>query len=207
LRPPVFEGVDYAVKRTFDLVISSLLLLLLSPVLLAIAVAVKLSSRGPVIYRSVRPGMAGIPFSCLKFRTMREHAEHAQDDLEAFNELSGALFKIRNDPRLTPAGRILRRFSLDELPQLVNVIRGEMSLVGPRPEQLDLVERYASEHQFRLAVKPGITGPMQVYGRGELTFEERLAVEREYVENLSLVRDFRILLLTLPAVFGRRGAY
>jgi undecaprenyl-phosphate galactose phosphotransferase len=104
-------------------------------------------------------------------------------------------------------GRLLRRTSIDELPQLINVLRGEMSIVGPRPEQLDLVDRYAPEHQFRLQIKPGITGPMQVYGRGELTFDERLAVEREYVENLSLARDLRILVMTLPAVFGRRGAF
>jgi lipopolysaccharide/colanic/teichoic acid biosynthesis glycosyltransferase len=117
------------------------------------------------------------------------------------------MFKLRADPRVTRVGRLLRRTSLDELPQLINVLRGEMSIVGPRPEQLDLVERYAPEHRFRLQVKPGITGPMQVYGRGELTFDERLAVEREYVENLSLARDIRIVLMTLPAVFGRRGAF
>jgi undecaprenyl-phosphate galactose phosphotransferase len=117
------------------------------------------------------------------------------------------MFKLPNDPRVTRVGRLLRKTSIDELPQLVNVLRGDMSIVGPRPEQLDLVERYEPEHQFRLSVKPGLTGPMQVYGRGELTFAERLAVEREYVENLSLTRDFRIVLLTLPAVFGRRGAF
>ena len=133
LRPPVFEGIDYALKRTFDLVLSTIGLIVFSPVLLAIALSVKLSSRGPVIYRSVRPGMAGKPFSCFKFRTMREHADQVQADLEPLNEKSGALFKIRHDPRLTRIGRVLRRFSLDELPQLVNVVRGEMSLVGPRP--------------------------------------------------------------------------
>jgi lipopolysaccharide/colanic/teichoic acid biosynthesis glycosyltransferase len=117
------------------------------------------------------------------------------------------MFKLKADPRVTRVGRLLRRTSVDELPQLVNVLRGEMSIVGPRPEQLDLVERYAPDQLFRLRVKPGITGPMQIYGRGELTFDERLAVEREYVENLSLVRDFRIVLMTLPAVIGRRGAF
>src|SRR5207253_3605347 len=121
------------VKRTFDLVLSLVGLILLSPLLLAIAAAVKLSSRGPVIYRSVRPGIGGRPFACFKFRTMREHADQIQDDLESLNEKTGALFKIREDPRLTPVGRFLRRFSLDELPQLANVVRGEMSLVGPRP--------------------------------------------------------------------------
>ena len=131
LRPPVFDGIDYALKRTFDLVLSTLGLILLAPVLLAIAASIKVSSRGPAIYRSVRPGMAGKPFFCFKFRTMREHADQVQDDLESLNEQSGALFKIRRDPRLTKIGRFLRRFSLDELPQLVNVVRGEMSLVGP----------------------------------------------------------------------------
>jgi lipopolysaccharide/colanic/teichoic acid biosynthesis glycosyltransferase len=124
-----------------------------------------------------------------------------------FDELADPMFKLRADPRVTRVGLVLRRTSIDELPQLINVLRGEMSIVGPRPEQLELVERYAPEHQFRLQVKPGITGPMQVYGRGELTFDERLAVEREYVENLSLARDIRIVLMTLPAVFGRRGAF
>jgi lipopolysaccharide/colanic/teichoic acid biosynthesis glycosyltransferase len=142
----------------------------------------------------------------LKFRTMVKNAEALLPDLVPFDELADPMFKLKADPRVTRVGRLLRRTSLDELPQLANVLRGDMSIVGPRPEQLDLVERYLPEHQFRLDVKPG-TGPMQVYGRGELTFEERLAVEREYVENLSLARDVRIVLMTLPAVLGKRGAY
>src|SRR6476646_260833 len=128
-------------------------------------------------------------------------------ELVPLEELDTPMFKLKADPRVTRVGRLLRRTSIDELPQLLNVLRGEMSIVGPRPEQLDIVQRYAPEHQFRLEVKPGINGPMQVYGRGELTFEERLAVEREYVENLSLARDIRIVLMTLPAVLGKRGAY
>src|SRR5205823_12180441 len=147
LRPPVFQGIDYAVKRTFDLVLSTVGLVAYSPCLLIIAIAVKLSSSGPVIYRSVRPGMAGKPFYCFKFRTMREHAEQIQDDLEPLNEQSGALFKIRQDPRLTRVGRLLRRFSLDELPQLVNVVRGEMSLVGPRPLPTRDFERLEDWHK------------------------------------------------------------
>jgi lipopolysaccharide/colanic/teichoic acid biosynthesis glycosyltransferase len=123
------------------------------------------------------------------------------------DELEQPMFKLRRDPRVTPVGRFLRRTSLDELPQLFNVLRGDMTLVGPRPEQLELVERYGPEHQFRLSVKPGLTGPMQVYGRGELTFDERLAVEREYVENLSMRRDLRIMLLTFAAVFRGKGAF
>ena len=133
LRPPVFDGFDYAVKRSFDFIVALLLILVLSPLLLLIAVAVALSSRGPVIYRSMRPGIGGEPFPCLKFRTMRSDSDQMQADLESLNEASGALFKIRHDPRLTPIGRFLRRYSLDELPQLFNVIAGQMSLVGPRP--------------------------------------------------------------------------
>jgi lipopolysaccharide/colanic/teichoic acid biosynthesis glycosyltransferase len=125
----------------------------------------------------------------------------------SLDALAEPVFKLREDPRITPLGRLLRRTSLDELPQLVNVLRGDMSLVGPRPEQLEVVALYRPEHMFRLEVKPGLTGPMQVYGRGELTMEERLAVERDYVENVSIGRDMRILLLTIAVVLRGDGAY
>jgi exopolysaccharide biosynthesis polyprenyl glycosylphosphotransferase len=207
LRPPVFEGIDYALKRTFDLVVSTITLFLLSPVLLAIAVAVKLSSKGPVLYRSVRPGMAGKPFSCFKFRTMREHAEQIQADLEPLNEQTGALFKIRNDPRLTSVGRFLRRFSLDELPQLVNVIRGEMSLVGPRPLPMRDFERLEEWHKKRYLVLPGITGLWQVSGRSELDFDDLVRLDFLYLERWSVFLDLTILLKTIPAVLSRRGAF
>jgi exopolysaccharide biosynthesis polyprenyl glycosylphosphotransferase len=207
LRPPVFEGVQYAVKRTFDLSLATVALLLVCPVLLAIAVAVKLSSRGPVIYRSMRPGMAGRPFRCFKFRTMREHADQIQDDLEPLNELSGALFKIREDPRLTPVGRLLRRFSLDELPQLVNVLRGEMSLVGPRPLPMRDFERLEDWHKKRYLVLPGITGLWQVSGRAELDFDDLVRLDFLYLERWSILLDLSILLKTIPAVLTRRGAY
>jgi exopolysaccharide biosynthesis polyprenyl glycosylphosphotransferase len=207
LRPPVFEGIDYALKRTFDLVVSSVTLLLLSPVLLAIAAAVKISSRGPVIYRSVRPGQAGKPFSCFKFRTMREHADQIQADLEPLNEQTGALFKIRRDPRLTPVGRLLRRFSLDELPQLVNVIRGEMSLVGPRPLPMRDFERLEEWHKKRYLVLPGITGLWQVSGRSELDFDDLVRLDFLYLERWSVFLDLSILLKTIPAVLSRRGAF
>jgi exopolysaccharide biosynthesis polyprenyl glycosylphosphotransferase len=207
LRPPVFEGIDYALKRTFDLVLSIAALILLSPVLLAIAAAVKLSSRGPVIYRSVRPGMAGMPFSCFKFRTMRERADQIQDDLEPLNEKSGALFKIRHDPRLTPVGRFLRRFSLDELPQLVNVVRGEMSLVGPRPLPMRDFQRLEEWHKKRYLVLPGITGLWQVSGRAELDFDDLVRLDFLYLEQWSVFLDLMILLKTIPAVLTRRGAF
>ncbi len=207
LRPPVFEGIEYAVKRSFDLVLASTGLVLMSPMLLAIAVAVKLSSRGPVIYRSVRPGMAGKPFRCFKFRTMRQHSDQIQDDLESLNELSGALFKIRNDPRLTGVGRLLRRFSLDELPQLANVIRGEMSLVGPRPLPMRDFERLEDWHKKRYLVLPGITGLWQVSGRAELDFDDLVRLDFLYLERWSIFLDLSILLKTIPAVLSRRGAF
>jgi exopolysaccharide biosynthesis polyprenyl glycosylphosphotransferase len=207
LRPPVFQGIDYALKRTFDLVVAGGGLVLLSPLLLAIAVAVKLSSRGPIIYRSVRPGMAGRPFYCFKFRTMREHADQVQADLEPLNEQSGALFKIRKDPRLTKVGRILRRYSLDELPQLANVVRGEMSLVGPRPLPMRDFHRLEDWHKKRYLVLPGITGLWQVSGRAELDFDDLVRLDFLYLERWSIMLDLSILLKTIPAVLSRRGAF
>jgi lipopolysaccharide/colanic/teichoic acid biosynthesis glycosyltransferase len=203
----VFEGIDYALKRTFDLVLSIVGLFFLSPVLLIIAVAIKLNSRGSVIYRSIRPGMAGKPFYCFKFRTMREHADQIQADLEPLNESSGALFKIRDDPRLTAVGRFLRRFSLDELPQLVNVVRGEMSLVGPRPLPMRDFEKLEEWHKKRYLVLPGITGLWQVSGRAELDFDDLVRLDFVYLERWSVFLDLSILLKTIPAVLSRRGAF
>jgi exopolysaccharide biosynthesis polyprenyl glycosylphosphotransferase len=196
-----------ALKRSLDIVLAFVGLVVTLPLLLLAAFATLFDSGRPIFFRQTRAGERGRPFQMLKFRTMVQDAEARLQELVPFEDLDAPMFKLKTDPRVTRVGRLLRRTSIDELPQLVNVLRGEMSIVGPRPEQLDLVERYGPEHQFRLQVKPGITGPMQVYGRGELTFDERLAVEREYVENLSLARDVRIVLMTLPAVFGKRGAY
>jgi exopolysaccharide biosynthesis polyprenyl glycosylphosphotransferase len=196
-----------ALKRVFDVIVAALVLAITLPLFLLAGLAIVLDSGVPMFFRQTRGGERARPFQMLKFRTMVRDAEAKLPDIVRLEELSDPMFKLKTDPRVTRVGRVLRRTSIDELPQLINVLRGEMSIVGPRPEQLDLVERYAPEHQFRLQVKPGITGPMQVYGRGELTFDERLAVEREYVENLSLGRDLRIVLMTLPAVFGRRGAF
>ena len=207
LGPPVFEGVDFALKRTFDIIGSTFLLALLSPLFIAITLAVRLTSRGPILFRSMRRGIAQRPFACLKFRTMHTDAEERQADLEELNEASGALFKIRDDPRLTTVGRLLRRFSLDELPQLINVLRGEMSLVGPRP----LPERdYAmleDWHRKRYLVLPGITGLWQVSGRSELDFDDLVHLDFIYLERWSLALDLTILLKTIPAVVSRRGAY
>jgi exopolysaccharide biosynthesis polyprenyl glycosylphosphotransferase len=207
LSPPVFEGIDFALKRTFDVVGATLLLLLLSPLLLVITLAIRVSSRGSVLFRSMRPGIGQRPFACLKFRTMYTDAEHHQQALEEFNEASGALFKIRDDPRTTPVGRMLRRFSLDELPQLINVLRGEMSLVGPRPlpqRDYELLEEW---HRKRYLVLPGITGLWQVSGRSELDFDDLVHLDFIYLERWSLALDFTILLKTVPAVLLQRGAY
>ncbi len=207
LRPPVFEGIDYALKRGFDLIVAGVTLVALSPLLALIALTVKLSSRGPILYRSVRPGIGGRPFTCLKFRTMRDHAELIQATLESLNEQSGALFKIRNDPRLTRVGRLLRRFSLDELPQLVNVIRGEMSLVGPRPLPMRDFKRLEEWHRKRYLVLPGMTGLWQVSGRSELDFDDLVRLDFLYLEQWSIFLDLSILLKTIPAVLSRRGAF
>jgi exopolysaccharide biosynthesis polyprenyl glycosylphosphotransferase len=207
LGPPVFEGFDFALKRTFDIIGSTLLLVLLSPLLLAITLAVRLSSRGPALYRSQRRGIGQRPFACLKFRTMQIDAEQRQDDLEELNEADGALFKIREDPRLTPVGGFLRRFSLDELPQLVNVLRGQMSLVGPRPLPERDYEMLEEWHRKRYLVLPGITGLWQVSGRSELDFDDLVNLDFMYLERWSLALDLTILLKTVPAVLSRRGAY
>jgi exopolysaccharide biosynthesis polyprenyl glycosylphosphotransferase len=207
LGPPVFEGVDFALKRTFDIVGATALLLLLSPLLLAITLAVRLTSRGPIFFHSVRRGIGQRPFACLKFRTMHTDAEERQADLEDLNEASGALFKIREDPRLTAVGRLLRRFSLDELPQLVNVLRGDMSLVGPRPLPERDYQMLEDWHRKRYLVLPGVTGLWQVSGRSELDFDDLVNLDFIYLERWSLALDLTILLKTIPAVFSRRGAY
>jgi exopolysaccharide biosynthesis polyprenyl glycosylphosphotransferase len=207
LKPPVFEGIDFFVKRSFDIAGSALLILVLSPVLAATALAIRVTSRGRVIYRSSRPGMGGTPFTCFKFRTMYEDAEGRQDELEELNEQEGALFKIKDDPRVTPVGRFLRRWSIDELPQLFNVLRGEMSLVGPRPLPDRDYERLDDWHRKRYLVLPGVTGLWQVSGRSELDFDELVRLDFLYLERWSVFLDLSILLKTIPAVLRRRGAW
>jgi exopolysaccharide biosynthesis polyprenyl glycosylphosphotransferase len=194
-------------KRILDVAVSSVALLLTAPIFLVTMLAIRVGDGGPAFYTQTRAGLNGRGFTMFKFRTMRADAEAVLPTLVKFDTLSEPVFKLVRDPRVTRVGRFLRRTSLDELPQLLNVMKGDMSLVGPRPEQVELVRRYRPEHLFRLQVKPGLTGPMQVYGRGRLSFEERLAVEREYIENLSISRDLRILALTIPSVFDGRGAY
>jgi exopolysaccharide biosynthesis polyprenyl glycosylphosphotransferase len=194
-------------KRTFDVIVSAAMLTVLAPLFPLIALGIRLDSRGPVFFSQRRAGLGGKPFRMYKFRTMAIDAEERLGEVISLDELNEPMFKLRRDPRVTRFGRLLRRLSLDELPQLFNVLKGDMSLVGPRPEELLLVERYGPEHRFRLEVKPGITGPMQVCGRGELTFAERLAVEHDYIEHMSLTRDLRILLMTIPASLRGTGAF
>jgi exopolysaccharide biosynthesis polyprenyl glycosylphosphotransferase len=194
-------------KRGLDLAVSAVLLTLLSPLLVAVSLFILVDSGRPVFFRQRRAGKDGKPFTMVKFRTMVADAEERLGELVDLEKLEEPAFKIPADPRVTRAGRLLRRFSLDELPQFFNVLRGDMSLVGPRPEEEAVVALYDERQRVRLAVKPGITGPMQVYGRGDLTFEERLAMERDYLDNLSVAGDLAILLRTPTAIFRGDGAY
>jgi exopolysaccharide biosynthesis polyprenyl glycosylphosphotransferase len=195
-----------AMKRAMDVGISAILLFLLSPLMGAIAIAILVDSGRPVFFRQRRAGLEGEPFTMVKFRTMVTDAEERLRELVDLGELEQPAFKIADDPRVTRVGRTLRRTSLDELPQLINVLLGEMSLVGPRPEQESVVALYDERQRGRLAIKPGMTGPMQVYGRSDLTFEERLAMERDYLDNLSLLTDLALLLRTPRAVIRGEGA-
>ncbi len=196
-----------AMKRAMDLVVSGTLLVLLSPLLALIALAILVDSGRPVFFRQRRAGKEGEPFTVLKFRTMVVDAEERLGELIDLAKLDQPAFKIPDDPRITRSGRFLRRTSLDELPQLFNVLRGDMSLVGPRPEEESVVALYDERQRARLAIKPGLTGPMQVYGRSDLTFEERLAMERDYLDNLSLLTDLQILMRTPRAIVRGDGAY
>jgi exopolysaccharide biosynthesis polyprenyl glycosylphosphotransferase len=207
LRPPAFVGLDWVVKRAFDLVVSSLVLVLGLPFWLGIAAAVKLSSRGPVLYRDQRIGLGELEFGMLKFRTMRADAAGRQAELEASNEADGPLFKIREDPRVTSVGAVLRRLSLDEIPQLWNVLRGEMSLVGPRPLPLRDYARLEAWHRKRYLVLPGVTGLWQISGRSNLGFDDLVRLDFFYLENWSIWLDVSILAKTIPAVISGRGAY
>ena len=194
-------------KRIIDVTVSLTALIVLTPLFLIIALAIALDSRGPILFVQTRAGIHRSSFRMFKFRTMVNDAEELLGELVPFEELGEPMFKLEHDPRVTRLGRLLRRTSLDELPQLLNVLAGDMSLVGPRPEQVELVSRYEPEQLFRFAVKPGLTGPMQIYGRGSLVLDERLAVERDYVENLSIGRDLRILALTVVPTVTGRGAF
>jgi lipopolysaccharide/colanic/teichoic acid biosynthesis glycosyltransferase/glycosyltransferase involved in cell wall biosynthesis len=206
-RHPLISGPQRVVKRLMDLTLGALLLFVATLPMALAALAIKLDSPGPIFFRQTRIGQDGRPFRILKFRTMVDRAEELLPQLVDLAGLKQPAFKIKDDPRVTRIGRFLRRYSLDELPQLVNVLAGEMSLVGPRPEEAALVERYTDGQRRRLAVKPGLSGPMQVNGRGDLSFEARLALELDYIEHYTLQRDIAILLRTIPAVIRGNGAY
>jgi len=207
LRPARLTRPQRVLKRTFDLVIAGAGLILTAPIWLVAAVAIKLDSPGPVLYRQRRVGEGGRPFVMLKFRSMYVDAEQRLAELRPLSEADGPLFKLRNDPRVTRVGRVLRRWSLDELPQLWNVIRGDMSLVGPRPPLPEEVAAYEEWHFARLEAPPGVTGLWQVSGRSELSFEDYVRRDLFYIENWSLAYDLFIVLKTIPMVLSRRGAY
>jgi exopolysaccharide biosynthesis polyprenyl glycosylphosphotransferase len=207
LRPPALAGTDWILKRGFDLVVSSLTVVAGLPLWLAIAAAVKVTSSGPVFFRDHRIGLGEREFGMMKFRTMYDDARARQAALEAANEASGPLFKIKDDPRVTPVGRFLRRFSLDELPQVLNVLWGEMSLVGPRPLPIRDYDQLEPWHRKRYSVLPGMTGLWQVSGRIDLSFDDLVRLDFYYLENWSIWLDISILARTLPAVLARRGAY
>jgi exopolysaccharide biosynthesis polyprenyl glycosylphosphotransferase len=204
---PEFTGMRRLFKGAYDRAVALVLLLLAGPFLLALAAAIKLTDRGPVFFSQERVGINGKRFRLWKLRSMYVDAEARRAELAALNETDAVLFKIRRDPRVTPVGRVLRRFSLDELPQLLNVLKGDMSLVGPRPPLPSEVEEYHTDVRRRLLVKPGVTGLWQVSGRADLTWEESVRLDLHYVENWSVALDFMILWKTFGAVVHGRGAY
>ena len=204
----VTGGLGYRItKRILDVAVASVGLLLLLPLLPAVVALIKLDSAGPVLFRQKRVGHRGRLFTCYKFRSMVPDAESRKPELAALNEATGPAFKIRDDPRITAIGHFLRRSSLDEVPQLLNVLAGQMSIVGPRPQIPTEVELYEPWHRRRLEVKPGITCLWQVSGRSHLAFDEWMRLDIEYVERRSAALDLAILLRTLPAVIARKGAY
>ena len=197
---------SFLMKRALDISLSTAALTLLSPVLAGIAIAVRLGSEGPIFYKAARIGRKGRTFNCYKFRTMVPNADHLKADLEHMNEREGVLFKIVNDPRITKVGRILRKYSLDELPQFYNVLRGDMSLVGPRPPIASEVEQYELSHLRRLDVLPGITGLWQVEARQDPSFDSYISLDTAYVENWSFWLDLKILARTVAVVIGGTGS-
>ena len=200
-------GWQQAITRIVDVILSSLMLTLGIPIWLCIAIAIRIDSPGEIVYRQTRIGWNGKPFKVYKFRSMYKDADQILSRLMTYNEAQGPLFKMKTDPRITPVGRFLRRTSFDEFPQLINVVRGEMSLVGPRPPLPHEVAQYEEWQKGRLAIKPGMTGLWQVRGRSDLSFDEGVLMDLYYIENWSLLLYFKILLRTIPAVLLRRGAY
>lgn len=204
---PILSGHHRFFKRLLDITLGGCLFLLSLPLMLLIALIIRVVEGGPVFFRQQRIGQDGKPFTVVKFRSMHPNAEEALDQLIDLDTLTEPAFKIKDDPRVTRLGRFLRRWSLDEIPQFWNVLKGDMSLVGPRPEEARIVARYNDWQRRRLAVRPGITGPMQINGRGALSLNDRVRLELEYIEHYSLLTDCHILLKTIPAVFQGHGAW
>jgi exopolysaccharide biosynthesis polyprenyl glycosylphosphotransferase len=201
------EGWPLAIKRSLDVAVSTVLLMLLLPLLLAVAIAIKLTSKGPVLFLQERIGLNKRRFNIYKFRTMIPNAEKLMRELEGRNEVSGPVFKIKNDPRITPIGRFLRRSSIDELPQLMNVLKGDMSLVGPRPLPVRDYEGFSADWQRRrFSVRPGITCLWQVNGRSTVSFDQWMMLDLKYMDEWSLWLDLKILAKTVPAVLKGAGA-
>jgi exopolysaccharide biosynthesis polyprenyl glycosylphosphotransferase len=198
--------VQWAVKRLFDIIASSVTLVFLGPIFVAVAIAVRLTSRGPILFSQQRVGQHGQLFHMLKFRSMIANAEELKAKLMAHNEQSGPVFKMARDPRITAVGRFIRRYSIDELPQLINVLRGEMSIVGPRPPVPAEVAKYEAWQRRRLSVRPGLTCVWQVSGRNETSFEEWMYLDMQYIDHWSLAHDFELILKTVPVVLSGRGA-
>ena len=195
------------VKRSLDIVVALTAVILLIPLVIVVVATIRLTSPGPILFGQTRCGKDGRPFRLFKFRTMVTDAELIKRELAHLNEMSGPMFKVRMDPRITRVGRVLRRFSIDELPQLVNVLRGEMTLVGPRPAIVTEVEQFTPHQRRRLEVEPGLTCLWQVSGRSDLSFDEWVALDIEYIERRSVRLDLEILIRTIPAVVTGRGAY
>jgi exopolysaccharide biosynthesis polyprenyl glycosylphosphotransferase len=207
IEKPQYDRAKSLYKQSFDFIFAACALLAVLPVMAVAAAGVKLTSRGPVFYRSERMGLDGEPFQMIKFRSMYEDADKHLASLVGQNEGAGPMFKIRDDPRVTPIGRMLRRFSIDELPQFINVLRGDMSIVGPRPPLRGEVEKYDGHVRRRMLVKPGVTGLWQISGRSDLTWDESVRLDLSYVENWSMIQDLQIIKRTLGVVTRSEGAY
>lgn len=206
----LFDNVPFyyeLLKRSFDIIVSFTALVLLSPVFLAVAVFIKLDSGGPVLFRQKRNGFKGRVFEIYKFRSMVADAETKLIELEDRNQVSGFVFKVRNDPRVTRVGRVIRKTSIDELPQLINILKGDMSFVGPRPPIEKEVQQYESWHNLRLSVRPGLTGLWQVSGRNSIGFEDMCRMDLKYIRERCLLYDLKIILRTIPVLLGDSKAF